>query len=288
MMDTKDGKPGATAPGLALVATPIGNLRDITLRAIAALKDADVIACEDKRVTAKLLAAHGIGTPLIAYHEHNAERTRPRLLARLRAGERVALVSDAGTPLVSDPGYKLVRACREEDIPVTVLPGPSAVLAALVLSGLPTNAFQFQGFLPARAGARKKALTALVGAEVTTVLFESPRRIAATLADAAEILGARDAALARELTKLHEEVVTGTLTELATRYSALPPPKGEVVLVIGPAAQDAAAPAEIDDRLKAALAAGTLRDAVANVVAETGAPRRIVYARALTLAGAGK
>ncbi|MGH6952960.1 MAG: 16S rRNA (cytidine(1402)-2'-O)-methyltransferase, partial [Alphaproteobacteria bacterium] len=192
-------------PGrLVVVATPIGNLADITLRAIDTLGAADLIACEDTRVTGKLLKAHGVETPMTPYHEHNAERARPAILERLMEGRHVALVSDAGTPLVSDPGYKLVRAAIEAGVEVTTVPGPSAVIAALVVSGLPTDRFLFAGFVPSREGARRRALAALAAVPATLVFFESGRRLARSLADMAEALGDRPAAIARELTKLHE------------------------------------------------------------------------------------
>lgn len=274
-------------PGLYLVATPIGNLGDITFRAVEVLKAADVIACEDTRVTGKLLNLLGISAPLTPYHEHNAERARPLLLDRLRRAELVALVSDAGTPLVSDPGYRLVRACAEEDLPVTVVPGPSAVLTALSLSGLPTDRFLFAGFPPAKSGGRRAFLAELAAVPATLVFFESARRLAASLADMTSVLGDRPAAMARELTKLHEEVRRGPLAELAGHYAAAGPPKGEVVIVVGPPPQrPAEVPAdELDHRLRDALAQASLRDAAAEVAAATGLPRRVVYARALALSG---
>jgi 16S rRNA (cytidine1402-2'-O)-methyltransferase len=290
-VDGNDGEIRALAPGLYLVATPIGNLRDITLRAIDTLRDADTIACEDRRVTAKLLAAHGIATPMTAYHEHNATRARPKLLARLKEGACIALVSDAGTPLVSDPGYKLVAACQAEGITVTAIPGPSAVLAALTLSGLPTDRFQFVGFLPPRETARRTALTALVDVDATLVVFESGRRLAGLLKDAQAILGPRPAAVCRELTKLHEEVVQGDLAELAARYADAGAPRGEVVMVIAPPADGGGVEiddAALDERLHAALDKESLRDAASLVARETGLPRRRVYARALALTGKGR
>jgi len=287
-VDGNDGENPALAPGLYLVATPIGNLRDITLRALDTLRQADTIACEDSRVTAKLLAAHGIATPMTPYREHNAARARPKLLARLKEGACIALVSDAGTPLISDPGYKLVAACRAAGIAVTAVPGPSAVLAALTLSGLPTDRFQFVGFLPPRESARRNALAALAGTDATLVAFESGRRLAALLGDAAAIFGPRPAAVCRELTKLHEEVSAGDLAELAGRYATNGAPRGEVVVVIAPPGDGDGAgfdDAALDDRLRDALDRESLRDAAASVARETGLPRRRVYARALALAG---
>ncbi|MGO8920275.1 MAG: 16S rRNA (cytidine(1402)-2'-O)-methyltransferase [Stellaceae bacterium] len=277
------------APGLYLVATPIGNAEDITLRALKALRAADVIACEDTRVTAKLLARHGIERPLLAYHDHNAERLRPLLLERLRRGEVVALVSDAGTPLVSDPGFKLVRAAAGAGLPVTTLPGPSAALAALVLSGLPSDRFLFAGFLPPRAAARRRALAELETVRATLIFFESAKRLAAALADMAAVLGPRPAAVARELTKLYEEVRRGSLAELAAQYRTAGPPRGEVTLVVAPPETQAPALSEaaLDGQIAQALAAMSIRDASAWVAAATGKPRREIYARALLLAGRG-
>ena len=277
-------RPQARASGLVLVATPIGNARDITLRALDILEDADAIACEDTRVTAKLLAIHGISKPLLTYHEHNAERARPMLIERLKSGETVALVSDAGTPLVSDPGYKLVRACLAEGIPVTPVPGASAVLTALVASGLPTDSFMFAGFLPAKQAARRRALTELARVPASLVFMESAKRLGPSLADMAETLGPRACAVAREMTKMFEEVRRGTLAELATYYKDSGPPKGEVTVVVAPpSGEDVADAADVDGLLVEALKETTLRDAVDRVVAETGASRRRVYARALTL-----
>ncbi len=266
------------------MATPIGNLGDITLRALETLARADAIACEDTRVTRKLLDAHGIERPLVSYHEHNAARVRPRLIARLQAGEAVALVSDAGTPLISDPGHKLVRAATEAGLKVEALPGASAVTSALVVSGLPSDRFLFAGFLPAKSAARRTALAGLSDIAVTLIFLESARRLPAALADMAAVLGERPAAVARELTKLHEEVRRDRLDRLAAHYAAAGPPKGEVVVVVGPA--DAAAEttaAELDRQLLAALDRDSLRDAVAAVTEATGLSRRRVYARALEL-----
>jgi len=275
------------APGLYLVATPIGNLRDITLRALDVLSAADRIACEDSRVTRKLLAAHRLSRPLVSYHEHNAEKVRPRLIQALQDGQSVALVSDAGTPLVSDPGFKLVRAAQTAGLPVTCVPGASAALAALALSGLPSDRFLFAGFLPAKAGAREKALGELAGVCATLVLFESPRRLAATLAAMADTLGDRPAALTRELTKRFEEVRHGGLAALAAQVAAEGPPKGEVTLVVAGASRDAETSAEdLDSRLTAALESASLRDAVDRVAAATGLPRKRVYRRALELRAA--
>jgi 16S rRNA (cytidine1402-2'-O)-methyltransferase len=276
--------------GLYIVATPIGNLEDITLRALATLRRVDAVACEDTRVTAKLFARHSIRAPLVPYHEHNAEHMRPVLLARLRRGESVALVSDAGTPLVSDPGFKLVRAAIAEGLGVTTLPGASAALAALVLSGLPSDRFFFAGFLPVKEAARRRALSELAGVPATLVFFEGAPRLAAALADMAAALGDRPAAVARELTKLHEEVRRGALGELAAHYAAAGPPRGELVVVVGPPEKPTAAASAdaVEGALRSALAAMSLKDASAAVAAATGLPRRDVYARALLLAGRDK
>ena len=275
-------KPGL-APGLHLVATPIGNLGDITLRAIEVLRGADRICAEDTRVTARLLARYGIRKPLEPYHDHNAEAARPKVLAALRRGERVALVSDAGTPLVSDPGYKLVRAAIAEGIAVSAAPGPSAALTALVLSGLPPDAFFFGGFLPPRSAARRRVLAAHKGLAATLVFFEGPSRLAAALADMAEMLGDRPAAVARELTKLHEEVRRGRLAELAAYYREMGPPKGETVVVVGPPEPVAREARDIDARLEAALERHGVREAASQVAAELGLQRRLLYRRALEL-----
>lgn len=275
-------------PGLHVVATPIGNLADITIRALDTLRTADVIACEDTRVTGRLLAAYSIATAMTPYHDHNAERARPALIERLKKGEAVALVSDAGTPLISDPGYRLVRAALADGLVVSVAPGPSATIAALVISGLPTDRFHFAGFLPAKSAARRAALAQLAGIDGTLVLLESAPRLAAALADMAMVLGARPAAIARELTKLHEEVRRGSLGELAQHYLAAGPPKGEIVVVIGPPDVEAApliGDEELDRRIADALRTHSRRDAAAIVAAETGLPRRQVYSRALALAG---
>jgi 16S rRNA (cytidine1402-2'-O)-methyltransferase len=276
--------------GLHIVATPIGNAADITLRALEALRRVDLIACEDTRVTGNLMARYEIGTRRLAYNDHNAERVRPLLIERLRRGERIALVSDAGMPLISDPGYKLVRAAIAEGLPVTIVPGASAPLAALTLSGLPSDRFLFAGFLPNRSAARRRDLAELAAVPATLILFESARRLGEALADMASVLGDRPAAVAREMTKRFEEVRRGSLAALAAHYAAAGPPKGEIVIVIGPpapaAAEDAAQAAlTLDDMLRDALAGASLRDAAAAVAIASGLPRRAVYARALALAG---
>jgi 16S rRNA (cytidine1402-2'-O)-methyltransferase len=277
----------ALAPGLYIIATPIGNLGDITLRALATLAAADVIACEDTRVTHKLLDRYGIETAQTPYHEHNAAEARPKLLARLAAGGSVALVSDAGTPLVSDPGFKLVRAVREAGYTVTAVPGASSTLAALTIAGLPTDRFFFEGFLPPKQAARRARITELARIPATLVLFETGPRLGDALADLAEGLGARDAAICRELTKLHEEVRRGDLAVLARDYAEFEP-KGEIVIVIAPPAHEAAPEAaEIDELLRRALARVSVKDAVSEVATATGVSRRDIYQRALALAKDG-
>jgi 16S rRNA (cytidine1402-2'-O)-methyltransferase len=275
--------PHELAPGLHLVATPIGNLGDITLRGLWVLRGVDRILCEDTRVTARLLAHYGVDKPLLAYHDHNAERVRPGILDALRRGERLALVSDAGTPLVSDPGYKLVRAALAEGLAVTAAPGASAALAALTLSGLPPDRFLFAGFPPPRSAARRRLISEWRGLDATLILFEGPSRLATSLADLAAVLGERDAAVGRELTKRHEEVRRGTLSALAAHYDAAGPPRGEVVIVIGPPVAQAAEAVDIDALLRERLGRGSLRDAVAELAAETGLGRQALYRRALAL-----
>jgi 16S rRNA (cytidine1402-2'-O)-methyltransferase len=274
----------ALAGGLHLVATPIGNLRDITVRALEVLAAADLIACEDTRVTRKLLDRYGIATPLTPYHDHNAAEARPKLLARLADGAAIALVSDAGTPLVSDPGYKLVRAAREQGAAVTALPGASAVLAALAVSALPTDRFFFEGFLPPKEVARRARIAELKHIPASLVLFETGGRLAAALADLAAGLGARDAAICRELTKLHEEVRHGDLASLAQELAAEPEPRGEIVIVVAPPVPPGELGAiDLDALLRQALDRLSVKDAVAEIAAITGQPRRDVYRRALAL-----
>jgi 16S rRNA (cytidine1402-2'-O)-methyltransferase len=274
------------APGLHIVATPIGNLGDITLRALATLAGADLIACEDTRVTRKLLDRYGIMTSLTPYHDHNAAQARPKLLRRLGEGAAIALVSDAGTPLVSDPGYKLVRAAQDAGYAVTVLPGASSPLAALTVAGLPTDQFFFAGFLPPKQAARLARIVELGRIPATLVLFETGPRIAATLADLAAGLGPREAALCRELTKLHEEVRRGDLATLTQSYAAEGAEvRGEIVLVIAPpAAPERPSVDNADTLLRQALTRVSLKDAVGEVAVATGLSRRELYQRALVLA----
>jgi len=272
-------------PGLYLVATPIGNLGDITLRALQTLAGVDIIACEDTRITRRLTERFGIAAELKPYHEHNAAIARPKILGRLAQGAAIALVSDAGTPLISDPGFKLVREACAAGHSVIALPGPSSVLTALSVAALPTDRFFFEGFLPPKETARRARLTELARIDATLVMFESGNRVQNTLRDLADLMGSREASICRELTKLHEEVRRATLTELARDAGALET-RGEFVLVIGPPAADAQTMTAdaLDDLLRNTLAHHSVKDAVAHVVELSGRPRRTVYARALELA----
>lgn len=269
-------------PGLYVVATPIGNLGDMTFRAVKTLKGADVILCEDTRHTAKLCAAYDIRTERAPYHEHNAEAVRPGLLDRLQAGAAIALVSDAGTPLISDPGYRLVREARALGLTVTPIPGPCAAIAALSVAGSPTDRFLFAGFAPAKAGARAAFFRDLKTAHSTLVFYEAPQRLAESLAAMSAVFGPkRIATVAREITKLHEEFRQGALGTLVDHYTAHPP-KGEIVILLEPSAEPEAAP-DIDALLREALTKLSLKEAAAVVAEASGAPRRLVYARALAL-----
>lgn len=275
------------APGLYVVATPIGNLGDVTLRALATLKSADLVLCEDTRITRKLFDRYSLKPRLLAYHDHNAAAVRPKILKELQAGAAVALVSDAGTPLISDPGYKLVAEALEAGFRVFPVPGASALLAALVAAGLPTDRFFFEGFLPPKSGQRKHRLEELKEIPATLVFYETAPRLSDSLRDLAEMLGAREAAVCRELTKAFEETRRGSLGALASHYETSGAPKGEIVIVVSPPDPDANANAvsteELDKQLKRALKRGSLKDAVAIVAEETGVKRRDVYARALAL-----
>lgn len=273
----------ALEPGLYLVATPIGNLGDISLRALATLAAADLIACEDTRVTRKLTERYGIATPLTAYHEHNSDEALPKILARLDEGQAVALVSDAGTPLVSDPGYRLVRAAVEADHNVTTVPGASSALAALSLSGLPNDRFFFEGFLPPKQAARQKRIGELASIPATLIVFETGPRLGSSLADLAAGLGAREAAVCRELTKLHEEIRRAPLQTLAEHYAGDAETRGEIVIVIAPPPERQTADSDIDAMLREALARASVKDAVGEVASATGRARRDVYQRALEL-----
>jgi len=275
-------QPDRLPPGLYIVATPIGNLGDLTPRAADILARADLIAAEDSRVTTKLLHHIGVKRPMLPYHDHNDDRLRPGLVERL-GSEAIALVSDAGTPLISDPGFKLVRDARAAGHAVTTLPGPCAAIAALTLAGLPTNRFFFAGFLPPRATARAEAIDELAGIRATLIAYESGPRLAATLAALAARLGARDAAVTREISKTYEECVTGTLATLATRYADAPP-RGEIGIVIAP--PGAAPPpdaASVDAALREAMARLSPARAASEVAKATGLERRALYARALAL-----
>jgi 16S rRNA (cytidine1402-2'-O)-methyltransferase len=275
-------RPNVLAPGLYLVATPIGNLRDITLRALDILGGVDVVLCEDTRVGGKLLSAHGLKARLERYDEHAAERTRPKALALLAGGGRLALISDAGTPLISDPGYRLVREAVEQGSAVFPAPGASAALAALTVSGLPTDRFLFAGFPPSRAAGRRALFAELAPVRATLVFYEGGPRLRESLADMADVFGAREAAVARELTKLHETVVRGVLADLAAD-PRLHSPRGEIVVVVGPGVAAMATAAEADAALAEAVARlGPARGA-SEVAQALGLNRRELYARALAL-----
>lgn len=274
-------------PGLYVAATPIGNLKDITYRVVEALKEADLILCEDTRQTAKLCAAYSIVTPRAPYHDHNADQVRPGIIKKLQDGAAICLVSDAGTPLISDPGFKLVRKARAAGLRVVPLPGPSALVAALSASGVPTDRFLFAGFPPPKSGARSSFFKDLAGLRSTLVFYETAPRLADSLAAMAEALGDRRAVVARELTKLHEEFREATLAELAAHYASAPP-KGEIVVIVQPPAEAAAGDEEIDAFLGGALAEMSLKDAVAAAAEALGVPRRAAYERALLIKGARK
>jgi 16S rRNA (cytidine1402-2'-O)-methyltransferase len=282
---TGDAK--ALAPGLYLVATPIGNLADMTLRGLETLAAADLIACEDTRVTRRLLDHYGIATPMCPYHDHNAATARPKILSRLAEGAAIALVSDAGTPLISDPGYKLVRAAHAAGYRVTTIPGASAVLAAVATSGLPTDRFFFEGFLPTKPTARRSRIAQLAAIPATLVLFESGPRLTEALADLAAGLGPREATICRELTKLHEEVRRGELATLAAAYAQGAELRGEIVIVVAPPAPAVSSVEDVDTLLRQALRDLSLKDAVSAVAKATGRARRDVYQRALAMAKSG-
>lgn len=275
-------------PGLVLVATPIGNARDITLRALDMLGDADVLVAEDTRSLRRLMEIHGIalgGRPLLAYHDHSGPRARDKVLAHLADGARVVYASEAGTPLIADPGYDLVRAVRAEGYPVTAAPGAVAAIMALSLSGLPTDRFFFEGFLPSSKGGRAKVLRSLVAVPGTLVFYESPKRLQRSLADMCEILGPeRQAVVARELTKRFEEILTAPLSEIAGQFGEAPP-RGEIVVLVGPGAAKEVDGETITAMLTAALVEKTAKDAVAEISAATGVARRDVYQRALAILG---
>lgn len=272
--------------GLYVTATPIGNLSDISLRALQVLKGADLILCEDTRVTGKLLSGHGIKARLLAYHDHNADRLRPQIIKRIKGGEALALVSDAGTPLISDPGYKLVKELKSLGLPVYPIPGASAPMAALMAAGLPTDKFYFAGFLPAKAGPRSKALEALADIKATLVFFESPKRVTKTVAAMRDVFGPeREAALCRELTKMFEEVLRLPLRELSENLERRETIKGEIVLVVAPPDQATGDHGDSDAALKAALKKLSVKDAAALVSALTGQSKKDLYTRALEIQG---
>jgi 16S rRNA (cytidine1402-2'-O)-methyltransferase len=265
-----------------VVSTPIGNLRDITYRAVDVLAACDLVLCEDTRVSGKLMSAYGLSRPLQPYHDHNADAVRPRVLERLAGGDRIALVSDAGTPLISDPGYKLVREAAEAGHPVRALPGASAPFAALAVAGLPSDRFLFAGFPPNKSAARRRWLEALAPVRATLILFETGPRLADSLADMAAVLGPREAVVARELTKLYETHYRGTLPELAAD-PALAAPKGEIVVLVAPGAEAEAGADEADAALRDALTRGGPGEAASEVAKALGLPRRDLYRRALAL-----
>ena len=274
---------GAIAPGLHIVATPIGNLGDITLRALDVLAAADLIACEDTRVSGKLLSHFGIKCPLLSYNDHNAAQQRGPILERLKKGERVALISDAGTPLISDPGYKLIKLCVENNVAVTSLPGANAPLTALQLSGLPTDGFCFGGFLPPKSAARRKVLAGWKNVPATLIFFETAPRLQAALADILETLGDREIAIARELTKMYENVKRAKVSAAIEIYEKEGPPKGEIVLVIGGAQEQAFSEKDIDALLKKALRTMGTKEAAAYVGEITGHGRKELYDLALRI-----
>ncbi|MEM6677238.1 MAG: 16S rRNA (cytidine(1402)-2'-O)-methyltransferase [Pseudomonadota bacterium] len=284
----------AIEPGLHLVATPIGHARDFTLRALDVLTGCDAIAAEDTRQTRKLLDLHGIALrdrPLIPYHDRNGATARPRIMALLAEGRSVAYCSDAGTPLIADPGYRLVRLCVDEGFPLTALPGPSAALAALSLSGLPTDRFLFAGFPPPKPAARRRFLEELASVRATLIVFESPHRVVESVADMAQILGAeRDAALARELTKRFETVVRNPLGALAEALAVSGPPRGEIVLVIGGPVEGSETDeaTDLDSAIRKMRATESLKDTARLLSAQLGLAKRVVYARALALESEGE
>lgn len=269
--------------GLFITATPIGNLSDISLRALQILHAADVIACEDTRVSKTLLQHYGIPTPMISYHEHNAALQRPKLLSRMQAGESVALISDAGTPLISDPGYKLVLEAREQGIPITAIPGASSVITALSIAGLPTDRFTFVGFLPVKESAAMSFIASVKTLDSTLVMFESARRLPERLSWLLTQLGDRPASIARELTKQFEEVRHGTLSSLYTHYQEHGAPKGELVIVIGSGEKKHISNVELEAMLKQALQDHSFKEAVAMVTTLSGLSKKLVYAKALSL-----
>ena len=274
-------------PGLYVVATPIGNLGDITLRAIETLKSCDRVYCEDTRVTRRLFSAHGIETPLSVYHDHSDAHAREAVLAELSEGRAIALVSDAGTPLISDPGFKLVRAAAKAGVAIVPIPGASASLAALSAAGLPTDQFYFAGFPPAKSAARQRFFEGLSSLQATLIFYESGPRLSDSLLDMEKAFGPRAAVVARELTKKFEELRRGALGELASSYAGKSAPKGEIVVLVDRSGQQEASDADIDDDLRLLMAEQTLKSAVDAVAENRGVARKRVYARALVLKKAG-
>ena len=271
------------APGLSVVATPIGNLGDMTIRALATLAAAETVLCEDTRTSAKLMERFAIKAKLWSYHEHNAQKVRPEILARLQQGATVALISDAGMPLVSDPGYRLVKEAVELGIPVTACPGPSAVLTGLALSGLPTDRFLFAGFVPQKQGERKKLFAEFAKLKATLIFFESPHRIIETLHDLATALPGRHVAVTRELTKLHEEVLRGAAAEIATQLEARPSVKGEITLLVGPpAGEEEVSETELENAITHALAEMPASKAASELAKRFNLNRSDVYQRILS------
>ena len=289
--DPPSGAASFVMPGLTLVSTPIGNLGDISERAVGVLRHADLVLCEDTRMTARLFSAKNIPVRTEPLHEHNERHRIPALIDLLKAGRRIALVSDAGTPLLSDPGYRLVRAAIAEGLPVGAVPGANAAITALTLSGLPPHPFLFAGFPPPRSAARRSSFAILRAAEraglsATLIWHEAPHRLAEALADLHAVFGDRDAAVARELTKRFEEVRRGTLADLATHYQQQQA-RGEITVLVGPPPDEAAGQDELDIQLNTALATHSVKDAATLVAGAVGLPRRTVYARAMELAGKG-
>ncbi|MCI5046437.1 MAG: 16S rRNA (cytidine(1402)-2'-O)-methyltransferase [Aquisalinus sp.] len=270
-------------PGLYVTATPIGNLKDMTFRAVEVLQQATLILCEDKRVTAKLCQAYDIQTPLSAYHDHNGEMVRPKILERLRNDQAIAIVSDAGTPLISDPGYKLVRAARDEGLSVFTVPGPCAAIAGLSVAGAPTDRFMFAGFLPAKTHARRKVLTDLSSVHATLVFYETGPRLIEALQDIEAVLGERNVAVARELTKLHEELRSDTVQELVTYYENAGPPRGEIVLIVTPPEKENWTEDQLAQMLTDLLAENSVKDAARMAAEKTGMARKTLYDMALDL-----
>lgn len=275
---------GDLKPGLYLVATPIGNLRDITFRALDTLSSVDLIICEDTRITGKLLRAYGFKKPMQVYNDHSSDHQRESIIKAVQSGQAIAVLSDAGTPLVSDPGYKLVRLAIENDQFVTSIPGPSAALSGIQLSGLPTNQFSFMGFMPPKSGARISALGAWADTSGSLIIYETGPRLEDSLKDMAQVFGNREAAVTRELTKLYEEVKRGTLEELSAYYKENGAPKGEIVVVVAPKSEVEVSGESLEQQIQKALETMSVRDAAEMVAKATGKPKRAIYTLALKLA----